>query len=486
MDNEVYKSNPLSHTAYDSWFSPARTLEKSGGMTPVNSSANIPKDSPGRFLVLPVLVVFLWGAGTAEAQTPTPSAGSRDSASQKTLPDWLEAGVELRWRGEFRDNADFSSPDDFDFFLGQRVRLHLLIRAHSQLSFYVQAQDVWLFGAERDKIIHNLATNLHQAYFDWAPGGSQRWGLRAGRQEFLYGRQRLVGGFNWDNVGRSFDGARLRYKRAAWTGDFLWGRLVEVRRRGTPHRPGNRDLYGVHVSHAAKDTARRTELYGFALHDGLRTGGELGGTLQPTDVVTLGFRHQRAPTTGWRYEVENAWQFGDRGPDDHSAVAFVGSAGYGWGRRFRPVVNFEYAFATGDNDPTDGNSDEFNNLFPTNHLHYGYADLVGLRNLHDFRATFSSRLHPRLSLQADYHRLLLAEKRGPWKNAGGAVLGFDPTGQSGRDLGQELDLTARIPILERHLNLMAGYSFFSPGGFVKRTRGSENHHFGYIQTIVRF
>jgi hypothetical protein len=89
-------------------------------------------------------------------------------------------------------------------------------------------------------------------------------------------------------------------------------------------------------------------------------------------------------------------------------------------------------------------------------------------------------------LQADYHRLLLAEKRGPWKNAGGAVLGFDPTGQSGRDLGQELDLTARIPILERHLNLMAGYSFFSPGGFVKRTRGSENHHFGYIQTIVRF
>jgi len=452
---------------------------------PVNSSGKILNRSPDRFLVLPVLLLLLWGVGSAGAQAPpTPPAGSGDS-SQKAPTDWLEAGVELRWRGEFRDNADFSPPDDFDLFLGQRVRLHLLIRAHSQLSIYVQGQDVWLFGAEQDKIIHNLGTNLHQAYFDWTPGGSH-WALRAGRQEFVYGQQRLVGGFNWDNVGRSFDAARLRYQQAAWTGDFFWGRLVEVRRRGARHRPGNRDLSGVHVTRAPKDSAGRTELYGFFLHDGLRTGGESAGTPQTTDIFTLGFRRQYAPATGFRYEIENAWQFGNRGPDDHSAVAFVGSAGYGWDGRLRPALNFEYAFATGDNGASDGNSNEFNNLFPTNHLHYGYADLVGLRNLHDVRATLSSRLHPRLSLQADYHRFLLAEKRGPWKNAGGAVLGFDPTGQSGRDLGQEFDLTARVPILERYLNLMAGYSFFLPGRFAVRTRGPETHHFGYIQTVVRF
>jgi hypothetical protein len=447
------------------------------------------RHSAGRFRrgheVLVALLVALGVAVSAEGQTSTPAAGSGDSG-QQAQADWLEAGVELRWRGEFRDNADFNSPDDFDFFLGQRVRLHLLIRAHPQLSFYVQGQDVWLFGAESDKIIHNLGTNLHQAYLDWAPGGSKRWKLRAGRQELVYGKQRLVGGFNWDNVGRSFDAARLRYQQGAWTSDFLWGRLVDVRRRGAPHRPGNRDLYGVHVSRTPKGSSGRTEVYGFVLHDGLRSRGELSGTPQTTDIVTVGFRRQWAPATGFRYEVENAWQFGDRGPDDHSAVAFVSSGGYGWGGRLRPALIFEYAFASGDKNPADGDSDEFNNLFPTNHLHYGYADLAGLRNLHDFRATLTSRLHARLSLQADYHRFLLAEKRGPWKNAGGRVLGFDPNGQSGGDLGQEFDLTARIPLIERRLSLMAGYSVFFPGDFAKLARGSETHHFAYLQTIVRF
>ena len=85
----------------------------------------------------------------------------------------------------------------------------------------------------------------------------------------------------------------------------------------------------------------------------------------------------------------------------------------------------------------------------------------------------------------DYHRFLLAAKRGPWKSAGGAVLGWDPTGSSGRDIGQELDLTVRLPLMKR-LGFLAGYSVFLPGAFAERTRGPATHHFGYIQTTVRF
>ena len=40
------------------------------------------------------------------------------------------------------------------------------------------------------------------------------------------------------------DAARLRYRTGAWVNGFIWSRLVEVRRGGAPHRPGNRDLYG--------------------------------------------------------------------------------------------------------------------------------------------------------------------------------------------------------------------------------------------------
>lgn len=440
------------------------------------------------FLLGGILTTGCLSGQAEEPGSPQPSDQGKPAqeASPEKRPKRVEVGVEVRWRLEFRDNADLQPADDFDQFLGQRIRAHLRVQIHPHLSAYVQGQDVWLFGAESDTVIHNLGTNLHQAYLDWTPGGSEHWELRAGRQELIYGEERLLGAFGWDNVGRSFDAARLRYRSGAWSNDFLWGRLVDVRRAGALHRPGNQDLYGVYLTRARQGSPARTELYGLYLRDGLRTVGERPlDAPQATRIFTLGFRRIYQPGTSWSYGLEHAWQFGRRGPDRHRATMLVAKGGHTWGGRWRPRLGLEYDFATGDDDPRDGNSREFNNLFPTNHIYYGYADLLGLRNMHDLRLTAAARVHPKLIIEADYHRFLLAAQRGPWKNAGGRVLGVDPTGEAGQDLGQEVDLTLRLP-LEKRLHLLAGYSVFLPGRFALRTRGPETHHFGYIQTTVAF
>ncbi len=439
-----------------------------------------------RSIVVGVLVASFLALGAARAAEDAQSKDKPAAETPKKESKRIEVGVEMRWRMEFRDNADFKPADDFDYYTGQRVRAHLRARLHPRLSFYIQGQDVWLFGAENDKVIHSLGTNLYQLYLDWKLTGSERWELRTGRQELIYGEERLVGAFGWDNVGRSFDGARLRNRTGAWTNDFFAARLLDIRRNGAPHRPGNQDLYGGYLTRVAKDSPDRTELYGLYLRDGLRTTGEQPlETPQAVRVATFAFRRVHQPKTGWRYSVEHAWQFGERGPDGHRAAMLVTTGGYVWSGRWQPRLQLEYDFATGDNNPNDGRSREFNNLFPTNHTYYGYADLVGLRNLHDFRLTAAVKVHPKLTVEADYHRLLLAARRGPWKNAGGKVLGFDPTGAAGRDLGQEIDVTFRVP-LHSHLSLLAGYSLFLPGRFAAITRGPEPHHFAYIQTTVRF
>ena len=444
----------------------------------------------GRRLALGAVVCFiLWPAVSAghmadEAQAAKPaSALPQNAATPKTKR--FELGVELRLRNEIRDNADFTAADDFDHFLGYRLRLHLRAELHPDLTAYVQAQDVWLFDARGDKVIHDLATNLHQAYFDWKPAGSERWSLRVGRQELIYGEERLVGAFGWDNVGRSFDGLRLRFLQGAWSSDFFSSRQVDVRRAGARRRAGFQDLHGGYFTRAPRDAVTRTEFYGLFLRDGLRSAGELNRAAESTRLFTAGLRRVHQPKTGWRYSAEHAWQFGFRGPDAHRAAMLVATGGYAWGGRRQPRLQVEYSFATGDRDPRDGRSREFHNLFPTNHIFYGYADLAGLRNLHDFRLTAAAALHPKLLVEADYHRFLLAAKRGPWRNAGGRVLGFDATGAAGRDLGQEWDLTVRLPAHKR-INLMGGYSILLPGAFARRTRGPENHHFGYLQTTLRF
>jgi hypothetical protein len=438
------------------------------------------------WFLLVVCVAALGLAGNeAAGQAPAPQTQPQSTVSkEKQKP--VEVSVELRLRNEFRDNADFKPADDFDHFLGQRLRINLRARLHPRWTIFFQAQDVWLFGSNSDKVIHDLATNLHQAYFDWKLPGTDRWEFRGGRQEWAYGEERLVGAFGWDNVGRSFDGARLRHRAGAWSNDFFWGRMMDVRRNGARARAGQQDLSGVYLMREPKGSPGRLELYFLFLRDGLRTSGEIAGAPRETlRLGTLGFRRVHRPKTGWRYSMEHAWQFGKRGPDSHRAVMLIGTGGFAWGGHWQPRIQFEYDFASGDNNPTDGNSREFQNLFPTNHPYYGYADLIGLRNLHDFRGTGAVTLHPKVILELDYHHFLLVAPRGPWKSAGGRVLGSDPLGRFGRDLGHEVDLTVRLP-LHKHLNFLAGYSAFVPGSFAKHNRGPEILHFAYVQTTFQF
>ena len=424
--------------------------------------------------------------GSAFAQQVPPAQRQSQTAEGKEPPKAVQVSVELRLRNEFRDNADFQPADDSDHFLGERLRINLRARLHPRLQIFVQGQDVWLCDSNSDKVIHDLATNLHQAYLDWRPTATDRWEFRGGRQEWIYGEERLIGAFGWDNVGRSFDAARLRNRTKNWANDFFWGRMVDVRRNGAPARAGRQDLSGAYLTREPKGSSSRLDLYGLFLRDGLRTSGEIPGAAPETvRIGTLGFRHANKPKTGWRYSIENAWQFGTRGPDPHCAAMFIGTGSYAWGGRWQPRLQFEYGFATGDNSPTDGKSREFNNLFPTNHPYYGYADLMGLRNMHDFRGTGAVALHPKVTLELDYHHFLLASPRGPWKNAAGRVLSFDPLGRFGRDLGQEVDVTLRLPV-QQHLSFLAGYSAFIPGRFALNTRGPETHHFAYIQTTFQF
>lgn len=420
----------------------------------------------------------------------TPGVCCADNPSSKPTPDqatpassrW-EIHASLRLRPEFRDNLDFAPSDDFDAFWGQQIRLGVCLRLHSSLSAYLQVQDVHIWDANRDDVIYQFNTNVRQFYLDWAP--RERFQVRLGRQELLYGNQRLIGPFGWDTVGRTFDGVRVTFNWSnRWATDAFAARLVEVR-RGGPHRVGNQDLYGVYTRFTPK-RPERLELYALYLRDGLRIPGELPtSTPALTRVYTFGARLFRPRTSGFHYDLEHAFQTGQRGNDRHRAAALAAQAGYTFRTRFSPLIAAEYDFATGDTDPSDGRSGEFHNLFPTNHMHYGSADLLGWRNMHDFRITFAAQLHAKLRLQADYHRFLLARRRGRWSNAGGRTLGFVSVGTAGRDLGQEVNFVARLR-MNNYLRFEAGYALFVPGPFTRATRGPELHHFGYIQTWLGF
>src|SRR5439155_794507 len=107
------------------------------------------------------------------------------------------------------------------------------------------------------------------------------------------------------------------------------------------------------------------------------TGTSLSIPSTRTDFVTLGTRLKADPKKlhGWECEGEFAFQTGQVSDLDLTAFAAHIGGGYNFKCPWSPRLFAEYNYASGDHDPTDGNIETFQNLFPSNHAYYGYMDL---------------------------------------------------------------------------------------------------------------
>ena len=414
--------------------------------------------------------------------SPPPQAAPAAQPAAEATPPKVQWGAEIRFRPESR--SDFNQKNALNNFLLQRIRLDARLRLSEQVAGLVQFQDSRFWGQETSTASNESNVDLHQAYLQVDRFLHDRLRLRLGRQELIYGNERLIGAFGWDNVGRSFDALKLTYTAPVWSYDFLFSRVAD--RRNSARGNDSQDLIGLYARIGKSEARFGLEPYVLYLRDGLETRGERPGSgPESTRLVTLGFRHFANFTNGFGYTLENAYQLGQSGPDTHRAAALAAVGRYRFARRFSPEIGFEYDVATGDSDPQDGRSGEFHNLFPTNHMHYGYADYMGWRNMQNFKPYFAFQPAANVRAELSYHRLLLMERRGAWKNAGGKVLGFDPTGRLGTDLGHEIDLTLSFPMYER-VRMLAGYSVFVPGKFARASQGPQASQFGYLQTLVTF
>lgn len=400
------------------------------------------------------------------------------AAGETREVEWIVSG-EARFRPEYRDDADLDRTVDDDLRQGfMRLRVGLDGRFGEEVRIFVQAQDARVAGEEGSTASNEKNLDLHQGFAEIGFGKERSIQLSVGRQEWAYGDHRLIGNFGWSNVGRAFDGARLRWRRGAATLDGLAARLT-TRTAGAGNEGS--DLYGVHFQTAPRPGSEY-QIYGFGFSDRVVAAGE-AGIPGRTRVHALGGR-VREHLGRFDLVAEAVAETGTWNGDDLRAHAWGAVAGVTFGTAWKWRLTAGYDFATGDEDPADGERQEFFNFFPTNHPLYGHADYEGWRNLRSPWAGVSLQ-RGRQFLQVKTHRFGLEEARGAWKDAGGAVLGADPAGASGRSVGSEIDLTYRAAIREK-VALEAGWSRFRPGRFARLTRGPDASDWGYVMLTVGF
>jgi len=387
---------------------------------------------------------------------------------------------EVRVRGEVRDHnyapGDPDGQNSFNF-VHMRTRLRTDIDILENLAVVIELQDIRNWGAEGSTVASVTGAtlkgfDLKRGYIHFKKIGGAAVDVELGRYVMFYGDQRLVGHLEWLDQGRSYDGLRaLFHPESGWWVDFF-----AVNIRETLAVNDDRTFVGFYGGKSW------LQAYVMLLSDDMAMAGEVapGKTL----FVTLGFRIARK-TGNWDYSVEVPFQVGEARGDNLQAFAFAAVFGYTFQQvRWKPRAAIEVAYASGDGNPTDGDADQFQHLFPTNHLYYGWMDLVGWSNILNLRLHLVAKPTEKITVMLDYHYFWRPEEQGNWINAAGAIIRPGAPGTS-QHLGDEVDLQIMWKP-NKPLSFLAGYAIFLPGGFISQTGQDPVAHFFYLQARAKF
>jgi len=441
---------------------------------------------------LPLLPSFLLilTAQVANAQdygstAPVPAGGIADAASptkgteEAKDPDALIVTVEgqVRLREELQRYLfwpDTSGNTSFDLtHLRTRAALGL---KRDNLSLIVEMQDIrWLGQAGTTEDSEGM--DLRRGALKIDRIFDSNTSFEAGRMALKYGDQRLIGSLEWVNQARTFDGAKLRIVPERYFID-AWLDVFFTVTRETKDAHDDQYFGGAYASAAPGAKGWKSEAYALTLVDRLEVQGESG--TGKTAYAILGTR-QAYKHKGVDAAVELVTQVGTKDSDDFRAYGGAVRAAYTVESTYlKPRVGAEFVLGSGDDDPTDGTQKTFQNLFPTNHLHYGYADQAGWSNLTAAKASAGFGPNKLWKANVDYYHLRLTDPAGGWFNAGGKLVrGGIPNASS--HLGDEVDVVGKY-WWRKGLVVEAGYGLFIPGGFVQDTGGGHDvAHFGYLQ-----
>lgn len=417
--------------------------------------------------------------------------------------DWtLSLGGEARVRMESETNRNFGTRDPTnDTFLLHRYFLHADLKYRKLARVYAELGDVRVEDRDLPQTPGMENTfDIHQLFADVKFLGEEApLTLRVGRQEMLYGKERLVSKLDWSNETRRFDGVKLMYSTPKFDVDAFWVKPVmfsnrpfsnpwnthinEGMNRKIDHWREEQNFYGVYSTY--KGIAKHViDLYFLGLNDrGIFVNAN--NRFGDLNVYTLGSRF--AGTNGnWDYDIEGAGQWGKWVGDEVHAWMMGADGGYTFKSvAMTPRLGAGFDFATGDDTPRDNSHDTFNQLYPLGHAYLGYLDDVARQNIIAPNLNASIKPLKDVTVKLSWFHFWLDSELDALYNAGGNPIRRNVTGSSGNDVGDELDLTINWQV-DTHSAVLFGWSHFWPNNFIETSGRSQDADYIYLQYAFKF
>ena len=408
------------------------------------------------------------------------------------LDDWLP-GERISLRADHRVRYERlwdqfrPIPDrDNDDITVLRTRIHGRVRLFDGLTIGAELQDSRAVEGKNHGFINTTVVNtaeLLQAYaelrLDDVVDGELR--VRGGRITMDVGKRRFVARNRYRNTANAFNGIDAVWEtgdltlRAFWTLPVQRKPFSVERLRDNDVRFDEESLefhfWGLFTSARLPwGDGDRGELFLF----GLNSTADGNPPRRRRNLYTPGFRvFREARKSRFDYEVEMAFQLGSSrqgtsGPGglDHWAHFHHVELGYTFDTLGSPRLVVQYDYASGDDDPTDGDNGRFDTLFGARRFDFGPTGIYGpfaRSNLNTPGVRLQVRPTETVSAFASFRPFWLAEKKGVWVGGGNV----DPNGNSGRYIGSQLELRVRWNLFPKNVRLEGGYAHIFSGEFME-------------------
>jgi len=243
--------------------------------------------------------------------------------------------------------------------------------------------------------------DFHQFFLDidFIKKENQQLTLRSGRQEMLYGSQRLIAVREGPNSRLALDAVKLFYKNNNWQTDAFYTHPI-ANKPGTFNDPFNEnaEFWGSYTVIHKVPFIQNIDFYYLGLWKSRAVFDDVTGEENRESIGTRIWKNKG----NWKYDIEGLYQFGNINEKTISAWTLSSFACYTFETvKFSPEIGLKTEIISGDKNAGDNRLETFNPLYPRG-AYFGLVALIGPSNLIDIHPSVILTLTQKLSLGFDY------------------------------------------------------------------------------------
>ncbi len=395
---------------------------------------------------------------------------------------YVSLGGENRFQIQFYQNEDWGdAPKKQYTAVYNRYLLHASLHATQHFRFFVQFNSTSAVGrpTPNRSIDENLAA-WQQLFLDVSPFKKKFANIRVGRQELLFGSQRIVSVREGPNNRLSFDAANLTLRSKRIETHMLYGNPVSIQNGFfDDHLNTSQKIWIFYNAIPNIKHIGTLDAYYIGYANALkRYTTSSGAELRHSFGIRLFKR-----TNSYFYDFESLYQFGRFGSKKINAYTSSIDVGYICTlSKLKPTIRLKTELISGDKDENDQVLNTFNPLFPRG-AYFGLAALIGPVNLIDFHPSVAIQLTKNLNFSFDYDVFWRFSVNDGIYGPNVAVIYANLNNQ--KLIGHQVSLNFEYSPID-NVSIVPELTWFKAGPYIKESSTGKDVLFSAITVQVKY